>query len=63
MRRHRRPYPEITYNNQYEAETIVDVNSSCHDVLGYDLDTIRELGIKGLSVTETGYTSGSVSRA
>jgi len=40
-----------------EAETIVDANSSYHDLLGYDLDTIRELGIEGLSVTEDGYTA------
>jgi len=40
-----------------EAETIVDANSSYHDLLGYDLDTIQELGIEGLSVTEAGYTA------
>lgn len=40
-----------------EAETIVDANASYHDLLGYDLDTIRQLGIGGLSVTEEGYTA------
>ncbi len=40
-----------------EAETIVDANASYHDLLGYDLGTIRQLGIEGLSVTEDGYTA------
>jgi len=36
---------------------ITDVNDTYHELLGYDdLETIRELGIEGLSVTEEGYT-------
>lgn len=38
-------------------ERIVDANASYHDLLGYDLETIRELGIDGLSVREAGYTA------
>ena len=40
-----------------EEETIVDANASYHELLGYDLDTIREHGIGGLSVSEEGYTA------
>ena len=36
---------------------ITDVNDTYREMLGYDdLETIRELGIEGLSVTEEGYT-------
>ena len=35
-----------------------DVNESCRDLLGYDdIETIRELGIDGLSVSTEGYTA------
>jgi PAS domain S-box-containing protein len=40
-----------------ETGDIVDVNDTYHELLGYaDLETIRQLGIEGLSVTEEGYT-------
>lgn len=36
---------------------IVDVNEAYHEMLGYDdLETIRELGIDGLSASEEGYS-------
>ncbi|MDS0222295.1 PAS domain S-box protein [Haloarcula sp. S1AR25-5A] len=41
-----------------ESGDIVDANESYHELLGYDdLETIRELGIEGLSITEEGYTA------
>jgi len=43
----------------YHPDTaeILDVNERYHEVWGYDdLDTIRELGIEGLSATEEGFT-------
>ncbi len=40
-----------------ETGEMVDVNDTYHEMLGYDdLETIRELGIEGLSVNEEGYT-------
>jgi PAS domain S-box-containing protein len=40
-----------------ETGEIVDVNDSYYEVLGYeDLDTIRELGIEGLSASDDGFT-------
>ncbi|MEF8878367.1 MAG: bacterio-opsin activator domain-containing protein, partial [Haloarculaceae archaeon] len=40
-----------------ETGEILNVNETYHDLWGYDdLETIRELGIEGLSVTEEGYT-------
>ncbi|MEF8906929.1 MAG: PAS domain S-box protein [Haloarculaceae archaeon] len=40
-----------------ETGEITDVNDTYREMLGYDdLETIRELGIEGLSVTEGGYT-------
>jgi PAS domain S-box-containing protein len=40
-----------------ETAEILNVNETYHELLGYDdLETIRELGIEGLSVTEEGYT-------
>ena len=41
-----------------ETREFVDVNESYHDLLGYDdIETIRELGIDGLSVPSEGYTA------
>jgi len=41
-----------------ETAEIVDVNDSYHEMVGYeDLETIRELGIEGLSVSDAGYTA------
>ena len=40
-----------------ETGEITDVNDTYREMLGYDdLETIRELGVEGLSVTEEGYT-------
>ncbi len=40
-----------------ETASFVDVNDAYREMLGYDdLETLRELGIEGLSVTEAGYT-------
>jgi PAS domain S-box-containing protein len=41
-----------------ETAEIVDVNDSYHEMVGYeDLETIQDLGIEGLSLTEAGYTA------
>ncbi|OYR78674.1 bacterio-opsin activator, partial [Halorubrum ezzemoulense] len=41
-----------------ENREFADVNESYHELLGYDdIETIRELGIDGLSVSEEGYTA------
>ncbi|KAB1189857.1 GAF domain-containing protein [Haloferax sp. MBLA0076] len=39
-----------------ETGDILDVNDTYATQFGYDLDTIREIGVDGLSVTEAGYT-------
>jgi PAS domain S-box-containing protein len=39
-----------------ESLAFVEVNESYRELLGYDFEQIRELGIEGLSVTEEGYT-------
>ena len=40
-----------------ERAAIVDANDAYHELLGYDdLETIRDMGIEGLSATEEGYT-------
>ncbi|WP_436930693.1 PAS domain S-box protein [Halosimplex halobium] len=38
------------------AGEITDVNETYREMLGYDLEAIREQGIEGLSATEEGYT-------
>ena len=40
-----------------ETAEIVDANEAYHDMVGYDdLETIRELGIQGLSASDEGFT-------
>ena len=39
-----------------DAGEITEVNDAYREMLGYDLERIRELGIEGLSTTEEGYT-------
>jgi len=39
-----------------EAGEITEINAAYREMLGYDLERIRELGIDGLSVNEEGYT-------
>ncbi|QPV63821.1 PAS domain S-box protein [Halosimplex litoreum] len=39
-----------------EAGDITDVNETYREMLDYDLETIRELGIEGLSATDEGYS-------
>ncbi|WP_436909119.1 PAS domain S-box protein [Halosimplex marinum] len=39
-----------------EAGEVTDVNETYREMLGYDLEAIRELGIEGLSAAEEGYT-------
>ena len=64
-RKHREREYEQIFNSVNDAITvfdpetgeIVDVNDSYYEVLGYeDLDTIRELGIEGLSASDDGFT-------
>ncbi|ELZ20549.1 bacterio-opsin activator-like transcription regulator [Halosimplex carlsbadense 2-9-1] len=38
------------------AGEVTDVNETYREMLGYDLEAIRELGIEGLSATDEGYT-------
>ncbi|MFB6227217.1 MAG: PAS domain S-box protein, partial [Halobacteriales archaeon] len=38
------------------AEEITEVNDAYREMLGYDLERIRELGIDGLSASDEGYT-------
>ncbi|MFC7116407.1 PAS domain S-box protein [Natronoarchaeum sp. GCM10025703] len=63
-RRREREYEQI-FNSVNDAiaifdpdtADIVDVNDTYHEMLGYDdLETLQELGIEGLSVTEEGFT-------
>jgi PAS domain S-box-containing protein len=63
-KRREREYEEIFHGVNdaiavFDPETVefVDVNDSYRELLGYDLERIRELGIDGLSVTEEGYTA------
>jgi len=39
-----------------DAGEITEVNEAYRELLGYDIDRIRELGIEGLSATDEGYT-------
>jgi PAS domain S-box-containing protein len=62
-KRREREYEQI-FNSVQDAITVFDpdageiteVNDAYTEMVGYDLETIRELGIEGLSATGEGYT-------
>jgi PAS domain S-box-containing protein len=63
LKRREREYEQI-FNSVHDAIVVhdpetadmVDVNESMCELLGYDRETILELGTGGISVTEEGYT-------